>query len=290
MSERNQLFFGDNLRVLRESIADVSVDLIYLDPPFNSKRDYNLLFKTPKPSKVSKTGKGAGGAVSAEEPEAEFGYGEAQITAFEDTWHWGQQAEDEFREILQHANTDVAELMRALRSFLKENDMMAYLTAMCIRLLELHPVLKPTGSLYLHCDPTASHYLKVVLDGVFGPERFDSEVIWRRYGSHNDSKTFGAVHDTILFYTKSNTFKFNKQHTAHEVEYIEERFRFADIDGRRWAEQNLSSPNPRPNLTYTFTAKNGIVYLPPPNGWKYTPERMSRLDLEDRLQTQQLSR
>ncbi|MGK2899178.1 MAG: DNA methyltransferase [Burkholderiaceae bacterium] len=280
----NQLFFGDNLRVLRDSIADASVDLIYLDPPFNSKRDYNLLFKTPKPPKAVKTGKSASAsALTAEEPEAEYGFGEAQITAFEDTWHWGRQDEDEFREILQHANTDVAELMRALRSFLKENDMMAYLTAMCIRLLELHRVLKTTGSLYLHCDPTASHYLKIVLDGVFGPERFDSEIIWRRYGSHNDSKTFGAVHDTILFYTKSSTFKFNKQHTAHEAEYVEERFRFADSDGRRWAEQNLSSPNPRPNLTYPFTAKNGIVYLPPANGWKYTRERMAQLDLDSRL-------
>ena len=278
----NQLFFGDNLHVLRDSIADACVDLIYLDPPFNSKRDYNLLFKTPKAPKAGKTAKKSS-AVTTEEPEAEYGFGEAQITAFEDTWHWGTQAADEFREILQHANTDVAELMRALRSFLKENDMLAYLTAMCLRLLELHRVLKPTGSLYLHCDPTASHYLKIVLDAVFRPERFDSEIIWRRYGSHNDSKTFGAVHDTILFYTKSSEFKFNKQHTPHEVAYVEERFRFADADGRRWAEQNLSSPNPRPNLTYSFAAKNGIVYAPPPNGWKNTPERMAHLDAEDRL-------
>ena len=278
----DQLFFGDNLQVLRDSIGDASVDLIYLDPPFNSKRDYNLLFKTPKPPNLVKTGKLAS-AVVAHQPAAETGYGEAQITAFEDTWHWGQQAADEFREILAQPNTNVAELMQALRSFLKENDMLAYLTAMCIRLLELHRVLKPTGSLYLHCDPTASHYLKIVLDGVFGPERFDSEIIWRRYGSHNDSGTFGAVHDTILFFTKTSTFKFNKQHTAHEAAYVEERFRFSDADGRRWAEQNLSSPNPRPNLTYSFTARNGLVYAAPPNGWKNTPERMARLDAENRL-------
>lgn len=123
-----------------------------------------------------KTGKAAS-AVVAEEPEAETGCGERQITAFEDIWHWGTQAADEFREILQHANTDVAELMRALRSFLKEIDMLAYLTAMCLRLLEPHHVLKPTGSFYLHCDPTASHFLKIVLDAVFRPERFDSEII-----------------------------------------------------------------------------------------------------------------
>ncbi len=145
----NQLFYGDNLHVLRESIADESVDLIYLDPPFNSKRDYNLLFKSPK------------GHTSA-----------AQIEAFEDTWHWNQQAEREFDELLHQSNTDVAEMMKAFRGFLHENDVMAYLTMMANRLLELQRVLKSTGSLYLHCDPTASHYLKVVLDGVFGKKGF----------------------------------------------------------------------------------------------------------------------
>ena len=144
-----KLYFGDNLDILREHIADESIDLVYLDPPFNSKRDYNLLFKSPK------------GHAS-----------DAQITAFEDSWHWGEQAEREFNELMRQANTDVSEMMRALRSFLGENDMMAYLTMMANRLLELHRVLKSTGSLYLHCDPSASHYLKIVLDGVFGKEMF----------------------------------------------------------------------------------------------------------------------
>jgi site-specific DNA-methyltransferase (adenine-specific) len=256
----NQLYYGDNLQVLREHIADESVDLIYLDPPFNSKRDYNLLFKAP----------------SGHDSEA-------QIEAFEDTWHWNQQAEREFDELLHQPNTDVAEMMKALRGFLGENDMMAYLTMMANRLLQLHRVLKATGSLYLHCDPTASHYLKIVLDGVFGNENFESEIIWKRYGSHNDAKTYGAVHDTILFYPKSRNFTFNKQHEEHSDEYVEERFRFSDSDGRKWAEQNLSSPNPRPNLTYPFIAKNGITYQPPKNGWKCTPERMQQLDDENRL-------
>ena len=120
----NQLYYGDNLQVLREHIADESVDLIYLDPPFNSKRDYNLLFKAP----------------SGHDSEA-------QIEAFEDTWHWNQQAEREFDELLHQPNTDVAEMMKALRGFLGENDMMAYLTMMANRLLQLHRVLKSTGSL-----------------------------------------------------------------------------------------------------------------------------------------------
>jgi adenine specific DNA methylase Mod len=134
MDRMNQLYFGDNLHILRENILDETVDLIYLDPPFNSKWDYNLLFKSPKGQQS-----------------------EAQITAFEDSWHWGEQAEREFDELLHQPNTAVAEMMRALRSFLGENDMLAYLTMMANRLLELHRVLKPTGSLYLHCDPTASH-------------------------------------------------------------------------------------------------------------------------------------
>ena len=131
----NRLFYGDNLHVLRDRahFPDACVDLIYLDPPFNSKRDYNLLFKSPK------------GQSS-----------EAQIEAFEDTWHWNERAEREYDEIVHGTNTDLAQMIQALRSFLGENDMMAN------RLLELHRVLKPTGSLYLHCDPTASHYLKIV--------------------------------------------------------------------------------------------------------------------------------
>jgi len=125
----NQLFFGDNLHVLRESIAEASVDLVYLDPPFNSKRDYNLLFKSP-----------------------EGGESHAQITAFEDSWHWGEQAEREYGEILQSGHTRMADLISAFRSFLGENDLMAYLVMMANRLLELHRVLKPMGSLYLHCE------------------------------------------------------------------------------------------------------------------------------------------
>ena len=155
------LFFGDNLDILRESIKDESVDLIYLDPPFNSRRDYNMLFKSPK------------GQAS-----------DAQITAFEDTWHWTEPNSSEFNQLLHQPNTHVAELMQAIRGFLGENDMMAYLTCMAIRLLELRRVLKPTGSLYLHCDPTASHYLKIVLDAVFSVRYFRSEIIWKRSAAH----------------------------------------------------------------------------------------------------------
>ena len=209
-----KLYYGDNLQVLREYVKDESVDLIYLDPPFNSKRDYNLLFKTPKPPKQS-DGKAA---LKVEEPQAE--YADASITAFEDTWHWGQQAEDEFREILRCGNTDVAELMQALRAFLKENDMMAYLVMMCNRLLELHRVLKPTGSLYLHCDPTASHYLKIVLDGVFGKENYLNEIVWKRTSAHSSARRWGDVHDTLLFYSKGRSYVWNQLYQQFDESHI----------------------------------------------------------------------
>ena len=256
----NTLYYGDNLQILREHIEDESVDLIYLDPPFNSNANYNVLFRSPAGKKSH-----------------------AQIEAFEDTWHWTGEAEQAFDQVMQSGNTDAAELLRAMRSFLKENDMMAYLTMMAIRLLQLHRVLKDTGSLYLHCDPTASHYLRLLLDGIFGPDRFLSEIIWKRYGAHSNSKIYGAVHDTILFYSKTNELQFNRQFQPYAPEYIVERFRFTDPDGRRWSEQNLANPDVRPNLTYPFIARNGITYLPPPNGWKYEKKRMQELDDARRL-------
>ena len=176
----NQLFYGDNLPVMRESLKDESVDLIYLDPPFNSKRGYNLLFKTPKGHES-----------------------EAQIEAFEDTWHWGQEAEEEFDELIHQSNTGVAQLMKALRTFLGENDVMAYLTMMAIRLVELHRVLKPTGSMYLHCDPTASHYLKMVLDGMMGKENFRNEIVWHYKKWAVVQAQFVSNHDVIFFYSKT---------------------------------------------------------------------------------------
>lgn len=258
----NLLYYGDNLDVLRRHISDDSVDLVYLDPPFNSNANYNVLF-------AEKSGKQAA----------------AQIQAFEDTWRWDESAELAYKEIVEGGGSGrVSEAMQAFRTFLGESDMLAYLAMIAPRLVELRRVLKPTGSIYLHCDPTASHYLKMLMDAVFGPVNFGSEIIWKRYGAHNDAKRYGAVHDVILFYMRSaRDAVFNKQHQPYDEAYVAERFRFTDPDGRRWAEQNLASPNPRPNLTYPFTARNGITYQPPPNGWKYTPERMLELDRAGRL-------
>jgi site-specific DNA-methyltransferase (adenine-specific) len=257
----NQLFFGDNLDVLRGSIGSESVDLVYLDPPFNSSANYNVLFSSPK-------GHQSG----------------AQIEAFEDTWHWGEEAEKEFGEILSQSNTNVAEVIRAFRQFLGENDMMAYLVMMANRLLELHRVLKPNGSLYLHCDPTASHYLKVLMDGVFGPDRFSNEVIWKRTSAHGDaSRHFAAVHDTILVYSKSNDAVWNQCFAPYTDEYINEHFVHKDPDGRLFRRTDLRSPSPRPNLTYDYLASNGRLYRPHANGWAVSIDVMRQLDKEGRL-------
>ncbi len=256
------LYFGDNLNILREHIKDESVDLIYLDPPFNSKRDYNLLFKTPK------------GHAS-----------DAQITAFEDTWHWGDQAEHEFAELLHQSNTHIAETVQALRRFLGENDVMAYLTMMANRLVELHRVLKSTGSLYLHCDPTASHYLKIVLDTVFGTQSFRNEIIWkRRTGSSSyvhQSNKFGVCTDSIFFYSKSNEATFHPQYNfeaSEYQEYITKFFRHVDKNGRRYRIDNLANPALRPNLIYEYKG-----YKPPKNGWAISREKMEKWDEEGRL-------
>ncbi|MGI8965729.1 MAG: DNA methyltransferase, partial [Limisphaerales bacterium] len=230
----NQLYYGDNINVLRDSIANESVDLIYLDPPFNSKRDYNLLFKSPKGQES-----------------------DAQITAFEDSWHWatekGSQAEREFDEILHGPNTVLAEMMKALRSFLGQNDMMAYLTMMANRLVELHHVLKPTGSLYLHCDPTASHYLKIVLDGVMGKENFRNEISWQRALVKGDARQkFGTLHDVIFFYTKTDDYVICIPRRDADEAYLG-RFDLDDNDGKgAYHSAPLDSPNVRPNLTYDY--------------------------------------
>jgi len=197
----NTLYYGDNLHILREHLADESVDLIYLDPPFNSKRVYNVYLKSPK------------GHSS-----------EAQVTAFEDSWMWGEQAEREYNELLHQPNTDVSEMIASLRRFLKESDVMAYLVMMSNRLLELHRVLKPIGSLYLHCDPTASHYLKIVMDAIFGGSQFRNEIIWRRTGSHNKIQRYGPIHDVILFYSKTENYTWTYPKRPYMLGHVEENF------------------------------------------------------------------
>jgi site-specific DNA-methyltransferase (adenine-specific) len=204
----NKLYFGDNLHVLRKYVPDESVDLIYLDPPFNSKADYNVLFRAA-------SGRGH----------------RAQIQAFEDSWHWGDEAEEALDEIRSHGGA-AASIVRALREALGPSDMMAYLVMMDVRLGELHRVLKADGSLFLHCDPTASHYLKIILDAIFGATNFRSEIIWRRSSSHNSAtRQFGPVHDSILCFAKSESFRIRPVFTPHSRTATQKKFRFSDDKG-----------------------------------------------------------
>ena len=218
MTTPNSLYFGDNLNILRQHIADESVDLIYLDPPFNSNATYNVLFR-------ERSGKESA----------------AQITAFDDTWRWGMESELAYQEVVTQQGGKVGELLAAMRAFLGQNDMMAYLTMMAQRMVELHRVLKPTGSIYLHCDPTASHYLKLLMDAVFGPENFRNEIIWKRTSGHSDARRFGRVHDVILYYTSSNRALWNPIYQPYEASYVEQYYRYKDPDGRQWMSDNLSA-------------------------------------------------
>ena len=254
----NALYYGDNLDILREHVADASVDLIYLDPPFNSNATYNVLFQERS------------GEQSA-----------AQITAFDDTWHWGLESEAAYHEVVTSGPKGLADLLQAMRSFLGQNDMMAYLTMMSQRTVELHRVLKPTGSIYLHCDPTASHYLKMLLDAVFGAQNFRNEIIWKRANAHNDPKRFGRISDTILYYGKSNIVTWNTQHTPYRDDYYKSHFS-QDTDGRYYRTVPLDAPRHGEGsqaLLYEWHGK-----LPAATRtWAVRREIMEQYEREDRL-------
>ncbi len=249
----NTLYYGDNLDVLREHIADESIDLIYLDPPFNSNASYNILFKSPA---------GAGA--------------DASIEAFDDTWAWGPTASSALMDITQSGNHKLHVLMQAMKTAIGENAMMAYLAMMAVRLVELHRVLKPTGSLYLHCDPTASHYLKLVLDAVFGADMFRNEIIWQRStGKALMSRRLPSNHDVILAYSKSDESIWNldavfQQYDEHNLpEKTQVKYSHQDDKGRVYRLDSLINPNAnRPNLTYEFL---GVTKV-----WRWTKERMTK--------------
>jgi len=255
----NKLFYGDNLTVLRESIPDDSVDLIYLDPPFNSNASYNVLFKAP----------------SGEQSRA-------QIEAFDDTWHWNDTAERAFDEVLTGTNSDAAIMLKAMRSALGENDMMAYLAMMAVRLIELHRVLKPTGSLYLHCDPTASHYLKAILDAVFGARNFRTEISWRRQSAHSDAKQgrkqYGNVRDIIFFYTKSDNWTWNWVYTPYSRKYIEDFYKYVEADtGRRYRLSDLTGPGGAAKGNPQYEVMGVTRY------WRFSKDKMEKLIQEGRV-------
>ncbi len=253
-TEKNKLYYGDNLEVLRRYVKDETVDLIYLDPPFNSRQDYNVLFAEKDGSQSS-----------------------SQIHAFEDTWEWNNESMRAYEEIVERGGR-VADALRAFKTFLFNTDMMAYLAMMAPRLIELRRVLKETGSIYLHCDPTASHYLKILMDAVFGPETFTSEVIWKRTNTHSDAKRWSPVSDTLLYYVKGGSPTWNPVYSAHDKDYLATKYRNKDANGRIYRLDNMTSPKPRPNMTYEWKG-----FPPPALGWRYSRETMAKLDAEGRI-------
>ncbi len=183
----NKLYFGDNLDVLRDHIKEETIDMVYLDPPFNSDANYNLIF-----------------------PDESGAGSEAQAEAFKDTWRWDNPAAEAFDEVMR-AGGAPAEVLSSLNGWLRSKNksgnegLMAYLANMTVRLIELHAVLKPTGSIFLHCDPTASHYLKIILDAVFGHDCFQNEVIWAYRRWPTKARRFQRMHDVIFFYSKGSS-------------------------------------------------------------------------------------
>ncbi|GHS90986.1 restriction endonuclease subunit M [Planctomycetales bacterium] len=247
----NQLFYGDNLEVLQKYIADASVDLCYVDPPFNSQQNYNQIY--------------------ADAAQDDY----AQTQVFVDTWEWGERAEECFREIAVNPryNQETAAMINGFATILGKGGMLAYLVNMTARLAEIWRVLKPTGSFYLHCDPTASHYLKILLDAIFGSRggKFNNEIIWRRHYSHNDGQKFGCIHDAILYYTKSANYTYHRQHLAYDADYIAKNYRGVDKDGRRFRSVSLNAAG-QGDAKYF-----GDRLLAPPQGthWRWSQERLN---------------
>ncbi len=250
----NTLYYGDNLDILREHIPTASVDLVYLDPPFNSNRNYNVLFR-------DESGKES----------------ESQITAFEDTWHWGPDAEATYRALTTEGSDRVAKMIDAMRSFVGANQMMAYLVMMAARLVELHRVLKPTGSLYLHCDPTASHYLKIILDTIFGPDMFANEIIWKRAHTvkgnfGQGSRLWGTNTDTILFYRRSSANTFHPTFRPYTDDYLTAFYKFTEPEtGRQYRLISMIGPGGAAKGNPYYEVMGVSRY------WRYSKQKMQEL-------------
>lgn len=256
---QNTLFYGDNLPILREHLPDESVDLVYLDPPFNSQRAYNVSLK-----------------------DESGGEAHAQIAAFADTWNWDESASFTYQDLVENAPTNVARMISAMRDFIGPNALMAYLVMMTARLIELRRVLKPTGSLYLHCDPAASHYLKIVMDTIFGVQNFVNEIVWKRSDAHNDSKQgakhYGRIHDVLLFYAKSEQSRFKAIYRSLPQSTVDNWYKNIEPEtGRRFNKADVTGPGGAAKGNPFYEWKGVSRY------WRYSKENMEKLDSEGKL-------
>jgi DNA modification methylase len=257
----NRLYYGDNLEVLQEHVADESVDLVYLDPPFNSNRSYNVIFAEH---------------ASAEDEIA------AQIQAFDDTWHWTHVTEQQYQRLINGSVPPrVADALTAFRTLLSENDAMAYLVNMAPRLVELSRVLKPSGSLYLHCDPTMSHYLKIMLDAAFGADNFENEIIWQRSGAKNDSSRYGRSHDVILFYGVGKRRRWIGQYLPFGKSSIDKNYTHVEPEtGRRYRRGDLTAAKPGGDVDFEWRG----VHPYSGRHWAYSRENLERMYAEGRIE------
>jgi DNA modification methylase len=253
----NLLYYGDNLDVLRRHFEDESVDLVYLDPPFKSNQNYNVLFAEQSGDRAA-----------------------AQIKVFEDTWRWDQAAASAYQEIVERGGP-VSQVMQAFRTFVPESDMLAYLAMMAPRLVELRRVLKPTGSIYLHCDPTASHYLKMLMDAVFGPTHFRNEIIWKRTTAHSSSKRYAPIHDTLLYYGKTDSVFWADIRTEYEQAYLDKYYHFDDGDGRLYWRADLCAAGVRHGSS--GQPWRGIDPSAKGMHWKFGIETLEKLDIAGRI-------
>ncbi len=252
----NHLYFGDCLDVLKDIVKEHPqpfIDLIYIDPPFNSNRNYNVLVES----------------ISMKDTNA-------QKQAFSDTWsNYGYM--DELNEIAE-LHKDLYEMLNMFHNLKSISDRAtAYLSTMAIRIFYMHKLLKDTGSFYLHCDSTMSHYLKLLCDMIFGEKNFQNEIIWKRTFAHSDSKKFSKITDTILFYSKSDKFKFNKQKVGYEEDYIKRYYNNVD-NGRLHALDSLVKP--KGSLGYFY---NLLGCVPPSNGWRMPEDKAKQWILENRI-------
>jgi DNA modification methylase len=254
----NTLYYGDNLDILKRYIPDKSVDLVYLDPPFKSNQNYNVLFKKKNGSQAA-----------------------SQIRAFEDTWTWSQDDESVYADLVTKGGK-VADCLQAFRTFMGPCDMLAYLVMMAPRLVELREVMKSTASIYLHCDPAASHYLKMLLDAVFGPANFRTEIVWKRSSTYSDAKQgraqHGRIHDVILFYTKTDEWRWNHVFTLYDESYIEDFYKYVEPEtGRRYRLGDLTGLGgaAKGNPSYEVM---GVTRF-----WRYTKEKIEQLIKEGRI-------
>jgi len=261
----NTLYYGDNLDILKRYISDESIDLVYLDPPFKSNQNYNVLFKEKNGSQAA-----------------------SQIRAFEDTWTWSQDDEAIYADLVTKGGK-VADCLQAFRTFLGPCDMLAYLVMMAPRLAELRRVMKPTASIYLHCDPAASHYLKMLMDAVLGPLNFRNEIIWKRTSSHNRAKRWGSIHDCILFYSKTDEMVWNRNVQEYDENYVEQFYRFQDTRGR-YCSDNLTGPGSRTGdsgQAWRGIDPNQRHWEPPPDRalpeWFIFPKGYAQMSVRARL-------